>query len=82
MTIRNLQVSPVYFRREIVGYSVEGIIRDCPDSLWDPITHNAIFRTEERAKRFLAKVSKVSTWNLKLANWRVGASWDGAYSVL
>lgn len=76
--IRNLQVEPVYFRREIVGYSVGGIIRDCPDSLWDPIIHNAIFRTQERAERFLAKIRG----NLNLTNWRVGASWDGAYSVL
>jgi len=77
--IRNLKVEPVYFRREIVGYSVGGIIRDCPDSLWDPIIHNAIFRTQERAERFLAKIR---AGRINWAHWRVGPSWDGAYSVL
>lgn len=78
--IRNLKVEPVYFRREIVGYSVGGIVRDCPDSLWDPISHNAIFRTKERAERFLAKIRGVN--GLKLDNWYLGDSWNGAYSVL
>lgn len=82
MSIRNLAVQPVYFRRELVGYSVGALIRDCADSLWEPITHNAIFATQARAERFLAKISKVEPWNLKLANWHLGHSWDGAYSVL
>ena len=80
--IRNLSVQPVYLRRDLVGYSVGAIIRDCADSLWEPITHNAIFATQARAERFLAKVSKVEPWNFKLANWRLGYSWDGVYSVL
>lgn len=82
MSIRNLEVSPVHFGRDVVGYSISGIIRDCPDSLWDPIWHNAIFRTRERAERFLARVLATNTWDLKLTNWRVGATWDGKYSAL
>ena len=77
--IRNLQVEPVHFRNEVVGYSVGGIYRDCPDSLWDPISHDAIFRTQERAERFLARIR---AGRINWAHWRVGASWDGAYSVL
>jgi len=80
--IRSLEVSPVILRNQVIGYSVSGIYRDCSDSLWDPITHNAIFRTKERAERFLAKVAKTSPWDLKLVNWNVGHSWDGCYSVL
>lgn len=80
--IRNLAVAPVHYRREIVGYRVEGIIRDCPDSLWETIGHIAIFRTQERAERLLAKILATQPWDLKLANWRRGCSFDASYSVL
>lgn len=82
MTIRNLEVSPVTFNKEIVGYSVSGVYRQCSDSFWEPITHNAIFRTKERAVRLLQVIKKTNSWNLKMANWNVGHSWDGTYSVL
>jgi len=82
MGIRNVEVTPVYFKRDLVGYSVSALIRDCADALWEPITHKAIFANRERAERFMVKVCKTESWNWKLANWRLGASWDGAYSVL
>jgi hypothetical protein len=80
--ITHISVKPVMFRREVVGYSVCGLVRQCSDSLWDPITHRAVFRTKERAERFLAKVSKANKWELKMAHWNVGYDWDGFYSVL
>ena len=82
MTIRNLAVQPVVFRRQVVGYRVGGAFRMCPDSLWDPIAHRAIFRTPERAARFLARVTSVPSWDLKMAEWVVGAAWEGTFSVL
>jgi|688.fasta_scaffold2422414_1 hypothetical protein len=82
MSIRNLKIEEVQFRGVVVGYRVGGIHRMCSDSLWDPIAHRAIFRSRERAERFLARVSKVMPWNLKMTEWIVGASWNGAYSVL
>jgi hypothetical protein len=80
--IKNIQVSEVRFRNEVVGFSVSAIVRDCSDSLWDPITHQAIFRTRERAERFLAKVCKTHSWDFKMANWNVGHSFNGCYSVI
>lgn len=82
MSIRNLKVEEVTFRNVVVGFRVGGIARQCPDSLWDAIFHRAIFRSRERAERFLARVLKTSEWNLKGSEWRVGYSWDGVYSVL
>jgi hypothetical protein len=82
MSIRNLKVVPVTFRNEVVGFRVGGITRDCPDSLWDPIAHRAVFRTRERAEAFLARVCNVAPWSLNLKEWLTGYSWDGVYSVL
>lgn len=63
--IHHMKVLPVRLRREIVGYQVAGFHRACSDSLWEPIAHAAIFRTEERAERFLAKVRAAGRidWN-------------------
>ncbi len=63
--IHYMKVLPVRLRREIVGYQVAGVHRACSDSLWEPIAHAAIFRTEERAERFLAKVRAAGLidWN-------------------
>jgi hypothetical protein len=55
--IVNLQVTPVYFKRELIGYSVAGFHRACSDSLWEPIAHEAVFTTQERAARFLEKIN-------------------------
>jgi hypothetical protein len=63
--IHSLKVEPVYFRREIVGYSVEGIHRDCSDSLWEPIAHEAIFRSQSRAECFLERVKRSSSIDRK-----------------
>lgn len=82
MSIRNLQVEEVTIKGAVVGYRVGGISRDCSDSLWDPIAHRAIFRSRERAERFLARVRNTASWNWKMAEWRVGYTWDGVYSVI
>lgn len=82
MSIRDLKVEPVTFRRETVGFRVAGITRMCGDSLWDPICHRAIFRTEERAARFLERVKGRPSWDFKGSEWVVGHSWDSVYSVI
>jgi hypothetical protein len=82
MMITHFAVREVLFRREVIGYSVCGLVRDCPDSLWEPLTHQAVFRTKERAERFLSKVRKINHWELKMAHWNVGYNWSGCYSVL
>lgn len=82
MSIRDLKVEPVVFRREVVGYRIGGATRMCSDSFWEPICHRAIFRTEERAARFLERVKAVPSWNFTGSEWIVGSSWSGAYSVL
>ncbi len=53
---RNLEVAPAIFGRETVGYQVVGLQRACSDSLWEPVAHEAVFRTRERAERFMARV--------------------------
>jgi hypothetical protein len=79
MGMRNIEISQVRFGRDVVGFCVSALVRDCPDSLWESISHNAIFKTKERAERYLASQKKIKP-NLK--NWRLSASWDGAFSVL
>lgn len=74
MSVRNLEVTPVYYRKELIGYQLQGIHRACSDSLWEPLAHNAIFRTRERAERFLAKVKATSSWNWQWKYW--GAPFD------
>jgi hypothetical protein len=59
--IVNLEVKPVHFRRELIGFCVAGVHRACSDSLWEPVSHAAIFKTQERAERLLAKVKSRSS---------------------
>jgi hypothetical protein len=68
--IVNLQVNPVYFRRELIGYCVAGVHRACSDSLWEPIAHEAIFTTKARAERFLAKI-KTPGRSITWAHWGI-----------
>jgi len=68
--IVNLQVNPVYFGRELIGYAVAGFHRACSDSLWEPIAHEAIFRTQARAERFLARI-KAPGRSIKWAHWGI-----------
>jgi hypothetical protein len=68
--IVNLQVTPVHFRRELIGYAVAGFHRACSDSLWEPIAHEAIFKTQARAERFLAKI-KAPGRSITWAHWGV-----------
>ena len=82
MSVRNLEVSPVKFRNQVVGYSVSGIYRDCSDSLWDTFTHHAVFRTKERAEAFLVRIRKSPGTQFNMKHWNVGYNWDGVYSVL
>lgn len=82
MSIRNLQVKPVTFRNVVVGYRVEGIARDCADSLWDPIFHRVVFRDKARAERLLARVRAVMPWDLKMSEWCTGYTWEGVYTAL
>lgn len=82
MAIRDLKVEPVIFRKEVVGYSIAGIYRDCTDSFWEPITHNAIFRTKERAEKFFAKFVAANS-RVSMKHWNVGHNnWDQCYTVL
>jgi hypothetical protein len=68
--IASLQVKPVYFGREHIGYCVAGVHRACSDSLWEPIAHAAIFKTQVRAERFLAKI-KASSRSLDWQHWGI-----------
>jgi hypothetical protein len=68
--IVNLEVKPVHFRRELIGYCVAGVHRACSDSLWEPVAHEAIFRTQARAERFLAKI-KAPGRSIAWAHWGV-----------
>lgn len=79
MAIRNFAVEPVLFRKEVVGYSIVGLYRDCSDSFWEPITHNAIFRTKERAEKFFQMFDAA---NINMQHWNVGYSWDNVYTVI
>jgi hypothetical protein len=52
--IRNLTVVEVCISG-MRGFQIRGLIRACSDSLWEPIAHAAVFRSAERAERFLQK---------------------------
>lgn len=39
-----------------IYWQVQALYRDCPDSFWEVIGHNALFRSRERAENFLARM--------------------------
>lgn len=69
--IVNLQVKPVYFGRQQIGFSVAGLHRACSDSLWEPVAHEAIFTTQVRAERFLEKIKARGSRALDWKHWGI-----------
>lgn len=66
--IRNLEVSQVDIRG-MVGWQVQGLYRDCSDSLYEVVAHAAVFRDKARAERFLEVVRSKPSWEWQWAHW-------------
>lgn len=66
--MRDLRVVEVTIHG-MTGYQVQGLWRDCSDSLWETIAHAAVFRSRDRAERFLAKCGSRMSWEYNWAWW-------------
>ena len=53
--MRDLHVNPVTIAG-MAGFQIHGLHRACSDSFWEVAAHPAVFRTRDRAERFLAKI--------------------------
>jgi len=66
--VRDLKVVEVEIRG-MAGYQVQGLYRDCSDSFWETVAHDAVFRDPVRAERFLEKCRGRPSWRWDWQHW-------------
>lgn len=67
--IRDMKVTPVTIEG-VDGFCVTALFLESSDSMWEYITHDAVFRSEARAERFL---KRIVPWKINWEHW--GARW-------